>query len=71
MDKTTFLTLEALVSSVADLIASQTAGLNSLTVCGGKPNALACAEAAEVKTTRSARDLAKVGTSALTAPEGI
>ena len=45
------MTLEALVSSVADTISTIATGLDSATVCGGKPDALSCAEAAEVKIT--------------------
>lgn len=57
VDRTSYLTLEALVSMVADTIASSTSGLSLVTVCGGKPNALACAEAAEVKVTRQLKDI--------------
>ena len=57
MNLTSFLTLEALVAAVADKVASLTTGLDSVTVCGGKPNALSCAEAAEVKITRTAKEI--------------
>ncbi|GJE93377.1 Dihydropteroate synthase [Phanerochaete sordida] len=57
VNATSFLTLEALVAAVADKVASLTHGLDSVTVCGGKPDALSCAEAAEVKITRTAKEM--------------
>ncbi|KIP10823.1 hypothetical protein PHLGIDRAFT_84523, partial [Phlebiopsis gigantea 11061_1 CR5-6] len=59
INQTSYLTLEALVSFTADTITSLTNGLDSVTVCGGKPDALAVAEAAEVKITRQLKDFVK------------
>ncbi|KAF7790607.1 hypothetical protein EIP86_001563 [Pleurotus ostreatoroseus] len=54
VNQSSYLTLEALVSHVADLVLKEPGLAESVTVRGGKPNALACAEAAEVEIHRSA-----------------
>jgi hypothetical protein len=71
VNSTSFLTLEALVSSVADSTISLTSGLESVTICGSKPDALACAEAAEIKVTRSVSDSVNNGGFSHTAPNGM
>lgn len=68
INQTSYLTLEALVAFVADTVTSLTNGLNSITVCGGKPDALSVAEAAEVKITRQLEALIK--RSPIPTPEG-
>ncbi|KAI0701830.1 Dihydropteroate synthase-like protein [Cytidiella melzeri] len=54
--ETKYLTLEALVSSVAQIVLAFDTSISSTTVCGGKPNALSSAEAPEVEITRTAAD---------------
>ncbi|KAI0342535.1 Dihydropteroate synthase [Trametopsis cervina] len=65
LTKTTFLTLEALVSLAAKTVLRFDPCVSSVTVCGGKPNALSLAEAPEVEITRTAADFGDLEHTAL------
>ena len=68
IDSSEYETLEALVSRVADVTLAVTGQVEYVTVRGGKPNALACAEAAEVEIRRDPTVLRKKAPVVLTDP---
>ncbi|PSR75668.1 hypothetical protein PHLCEN_2v8959 [Hermanssonia centrifuga] len=65
VNSTSYLTLEALVSFVADIALCNVGNIDFVNVCGGKPDALSCVEAAEVEITRTASNLSKSAESAI------